>query len=64
MTIEHDRRPAGRARPKRQVNWLVVGIIAFTIAVAALGAWADSIGGNDTASPAPAATATVAPVAP
>ena len=62
MTIDNQRRPAGRQQPDREVRWVVAAIIAFAIVVAALGAWADALGGNDASSVGPAATATVVPI--
>jgi ABC-type transporter Mla subunit MlaD len=61
MTSENGRRPAARGR-KRQINWVAVGIIVFALAIAALGAWADSIGGNAGSGATPAASATAVPV--
>jgi len=47
-------------KERRQINWMVVGIIVFAIAVAIEGAWTDSIDKSDSV-PAPTATTTVTP---
>jgi hypothetical protein len=63
MQSEVDRQPA-TVKKKREINWVAVGVIVFAIAVAALSAWTDTIGGGESASPTPAATATVTHIGP
>lgn len=62
MAVEPSGRRDAQVTNKRRVDWVIISLIVFAIAVAALGAWADSIGGDATPSATPVATAS--PVAP